>query len=417
MHQRVLSATRISRWVVEQAAAAGDCSSGGVSADAGARTTRTASAMSGRPGPPPVMGSVASVHARALTVRLGSGALLRACSGEAPLAPNGVAIELERDAGFERLGLRPGQRAGIDTTELHLPDAGIRVRLAGAQRWEPRPWIGHVSRDDLVRRLARARALVIAEAPPGSLMPLLWASHWGVIPAEPARSAAGPATVLRRAAAAADTAGVAAAARALAGLGPGLTPSGDDFLAGVAAAWALVPGALRARPRPADLVRTAAPRASARRDRPLGAGMRVPGGAPDGGYRAARARPRLREAEARTGGDGGLSDVSVRVLRALWAGAEAGASELGRGWLAHAIRGELAEPLGWFFSVLTAESPAPHGSEGPVAACPDCAGLAASVRAVLRLGATSGADWLTGALIGIAWVLAAPGASGSRWTT
>src|SRR5207244_8060604 len=66
-------------------------------------------------------------------------------------------------------------------------------------------------------------------------------------------------------------------------LGPGLTPSGDDYLAGFAAAWALVSEAL------------------------------------------------------------GLDSGHVRrVLEALRAGADPGASGLGRAWISHATRGEVA---------------------------------------------------------------------------
>jgi hypothetical protein len=88
---------------------------------------------------------------------------------------------------------------------------------------------------------------------------------------------------------------VAGAARGLAGLGPGLTPSGDDLLAGFAAAWTLVGQSL---------------------------GL-------DGAARA-------------------------RVTAALVGGAEHGASPLGLAWLRHACRGELLEPMTRFVDILLA---------------------------------------------------------------
>jgi hypothetical protein len=53
-----------------------------------------------------------------------------------------------------------------------------------------------------------------------------------------------PARLLCDAAVRGDPSSLARASRGLAGLGPGLTPSGDDFLAGFAAAWTLVGASL-----------------------------------------------------------------------------------------------------------------------------------------------------------------------------
>ncbi len=96
---------------------------------------------------------------------------------------------------------------------------------------------------------------------------------------------------------------VAWAARSLAGLGPGLTPSGDDLLAGFAAAWILV----------GDSV----------------------------------------------GLDGATRE---RVTAAIFAGAKRGASPLGRAWLAHACRGELVEPMTRFVAALLAAEPRDLGA-------------------------------------------------------
>jgi hypothetical protein len=119
---------------------------------------------------------------------------------------------------------------------------------------------------------------------------------------------------------------VARAAAGLAGLGPGLTPSGDDVLAGFAAAWRLLAEALG------------------------------------------------RDGAARRG-----------VTAAIGAGARAGGSPLGRAWLAHAIRGELPEPMTRFAHALFDA---------------DARDLAAAVRAVLAVGASSGTDWTVGFLLG-----------------
>jgi hypothetical protein len=109
--------------------------------------------------------------------------------------------------------------------------------------------------------------------------------------------------LLSDAAARRDAASAARAARGLAGLGPGLTPSGDDLLAGFAAAWILVGDAL-------------------------------------GLDRAARGR----------------------VADGLVGGARHGASALGLAWLGHAVRGEVLEPMTRFVTTLLAAHPQDLGA-------------------------------------------------------
>ena len=367
----------------------------------------------------PVTGSVASVHGRAVNLRLDSGDLLCACTTELPLSPNGVAVELDRAARFRDLGLRVGQRAWLDRGTLQVTDASLSVHLARAVRWDPRPRIGRVSPADLGQRISEARTIAIAEAPAGSLIPLLWTRDRDMPCGEPARSAAGSAAALGRAAAWGDPAGVTAGARGLAGLGPGLTPSGDDFLAGFAAAWALVPTALGHTARSGESVYRGPILSRGGRPASLGRpSIRIRGSRPDSGWpllTGPRAGPdeRVRRAThpapcegapPRHGGRIREQRVSDRILDALCAGAEPGVSDLGRAWLTHAARGEVAEPLGRFFSTLSDERLGPAAVDRPA--------LAGSVRAVLTIGATSGADWMTGALSGITSILAAlPGDS------
>jgi hypothetical protein len=389
----MLPATRISRWVLERA--------GNPPSD------RTASLADGAAAPLPA--TVASVHERAVNVRLDSGDLLCVAATELPLAPNGVAVEMDPAARFGDFGIRAGQRAWLAPEALQVTGAGLDVCFTGARRWEPRPRLGRVCPGDLARRTSEARSIAIAEAPAASLMPLLWAGDRHAAPGEPARSAAGPAVAVRRAATAGDAAGVGAAARELAGLGPGLTPSGDDFLAGFAAAWALVPAALRltrgaghglctalvpAWPTPSAVVARPWSGPETRSDdrSSPGAQPEDPAGPP----RRPRERVRFR-------------DASGWILTSLGEAGTAGASELGRAWLTNAVRGEVAEPLGRFFSALSERSWTLAAVECSGAGRRARSELAGSVRTVLAIGATSGADWLTGALIGVASILDALG--------
>src|SRR5438105_4415388 len=88
----------------------------------------------------------------------------------------------------------------LSRRSLVIPAAGLRVDLAGASPWEPRPRPGRTSPHELARRARRARALTVAEGSSPSLLPLLWVSGSTDLPSEPARSAAPPAAVLRAAA-------------------------------------------------------------------------------------------------------------------------------------------------------------------------------------------------------------------------
>lgn len=275
-----------------------------------------------------------SVFRRVANLSLDSGHLLSLSAPEVALAPNAVAIELPAGSTMTSAGLRPGQAATLSVLGVQIPEARLHVTFAGAARWEPRPQIRGVDRSDLASAAVAVRTMVIAEGASDSLLPLLWMRDRPDMaePTDFVARAAGPATLLCAAAARYDTGGVRAASKGLAGLGPGLTPSGDDLLAGFVASWVLTAGAL---------------------------------GVPIG------------ERE--------------RIASEILTGASASASELGAVWLAHGVRGEVAEPMGRFFTSLLAGEPD---------------ALALAVRGVLALGATSGTDWLVGALLGVEAALA-----------
>src|SRR5438270_583003 len=138
----------------------------------------------------------------------------------APLGADGLSLDLRPGATLGTLGLEAGQVVLLSRRSLVIPAAGLRVDLAGASPWEPRPRPGRTSPHELARRARRARALTVAEGSSPSLLPLLWVSGSTDLPSEPARSAAPAAAVLRAAAVGADPDGVRRAAASLAGLGP-----------------------------------------------------------------------------------------------------------------------------------------------------------------------------------------------------
>lgn len=118
-------------------------------------------------------------------------------------------------------------------------DDGAAVRVGGggaqlgavavnvARWWDPRPCL----------RAAAPAALAAAVAGLDAALPPRAAA---------CRDLAAPTAALEAAVTAGDHAAVAGAVDALVGLGPGLTPAGDDVLAGMLAALRLLPGAVSA---------------------------------------------------------------------------------------------------------------------------------------------------------------------------
>lgn len=167
--------------------------------------------------------TVHSVYRAAVNVA-GSGGLLVLAPASSGGLPNGILVAGDPD--FRDLGLVPGDPVVATDADLRLGGAVV-VELAAAVPWSPRlPAAGAAASALAVarwrRRSALAHRLAAVHAHPRGL-----ASTPG---AEAALHAAA------RALAAADRPAALAAARRLVGLGPGLTPSGDDALAGLEAA-------------------------------------------------------------------------------------------------------------------------------------------------------------------------------------
>jgi uncharacterized protein DUF2877 len=250
---------------------------------------------------------VRAIQRRAVHLAVVGGPLLLLCRPDVPLAPNAFAVDVEPDAALEHQGFRVGHVVSFSGGAPSGHDADWRIALETAVLWEPRPAVAPITPRDLAHRMRGTRAVVVAEGAGESLLPLLWALERGVhrLGSAFAGMAGRAARRLSDAAIREDASAVARAAAGLAGLGPGLTPSGDDLLAGFVAAWTLVGDALAV-------------------------------------DHAARAR----------------------VTGAVLAGAARGASPLGRIWLEHACRGELLEPMTRFIATLLA--PAARGLDAAV---------------------------------------------------
>ncbi len=183
----------------------------------------------------PFRGSVHSVYRQACNIELGGGALLTLLAPGLGNLPHGIRCALPDPADFQ-VWLRPGQAVEAGGLLLRVPQAGVAVDLSGAARWRCKldacgldPYAGPTVRAMLaVRLLLREQApcsgfapLVLDDAPPGS--PLERAMQRRLRQTLPA---------LGRASMSLDSALAVKALEQLAGLGPGLTPAGDDFIVG-----------------------------------------------------------------------------------------------------------------------------------------------------------------------------------------
>jgi hypothetical protein len=246
--------------------------------------------------------------------------------------PNAVVVgAAAADAPFA--GLHAHVRGTVGEGRIDLP--GLEVRVA---RWrDPRPRLGAVDPGRLADAVAAARRQVAGstEGDPGA-------------DAELATLAAAVAAAI----AGGDEHAAVAAATRLLGRGPGLTPAGDDVLAGLLAATVTLAPAVRDR-------RSAGPH-EGHRDR------------------AARADDRTDElvATARAAGEAIAdlaSDATTSVSAAL---------------LHHAARGEVAAPAALVLQALTGRGDLPT-----------------ALAALLAVGSTSGRDLTLGILAGADLVL------------
>ncbi len=153
--------------------------------------------------------------------------------------------------------ISPGEPARIENRTLHLGD--LRIDLAPSAPWDPTlplleepPQEGMRSLETHLRAQAPEEGLsrAVFEAPTSQESPFLTQGRAGL-------------THLRDGLASSNAAGITGAVAELAGLGPGLTPSGDDLLAGLLLAFRLWPetaGPLGAKIAAALILGTAAPR-------------------------------------------------------------------------------------------------------------------------------------------------------------
>lgn len=194
-------------------------------------------------------GRVAAVFARAIYLRTPRG---WACAGPPGLGsgPLNLLCELPDALDWTTRGLRPGGAIDIGEKAIDL-GRGLVLALDGARVWRPAP-TGPWSRESLDEGLRALDELTAAALPEAGLATFL---RRNAAAASPEACKAAPSVAILHAwlqgapePNALPPHSVLEAATGLLGLGPGLTPSGDDFLGGLLIALRLLNrGALGAR--------------------------------------------------------------------------------------------------------------------------------------------------------------------------
>jgi hypothetical protein len=173
--------------------------------------------------------AVHGVFRSALNISTPGGLLTLACGAVGGL-PNGIVVDGAPD--FRSIGAREGMAAHIDARALRVDSAGLAIDLGPAALWSPRLAVPVEPSPTLAARWRRRSNRV-----------RLIAATGGRIGGETLGTASRAAPILARVDEAlrdGDPAGASNAARPLIGLGPGLTPSGDDALVGIEAGlWAI----------------------------------------------------------------------------------------------------------------------------------------------------------------------------------
>jgi hypothetical protein len=182
----------------------------------------------------PRVGTIHSVFHKAVNITY-DGTILALLSDELPHMPNSV--RLSSVVAEELLPqLRPGMEVSIGNERLLIPAHNFSIHLPEKPAWEPRPDIAvHLWQRKTVAQHVRLLARYLAsQSQQEGLAPLIGS----LLLEQPApemplsRMALPSLQILALASWRQDITGVENAARRLAGLGPGLTPSGDDTLGG-----------------------------------------------------------------------------------------------------------------------------------------------------------------------------------------
>jgi hypothetical protein len=178
-------------------------------------------------------GRVRCVYRQACNIELDNGALLTLLAAELGNLPHGIRCALPEPQDM-RAWLRPWQTVAREGSCLRIAQAGVRVELSHAARWRCELPACDVYARPGVRAMLAARAVLAEHALHGGFAPLVLddADPGSPLGKAMRRRLLQSLPLLDSAMASVDAAQAMKALELLAGMGPGLTPSGDDFIVG-----------------------------------------------------------------------------------------------------------------------------------------------------------------------------------------
>ena len=190
----------------------------------------------------PRIGNVHSIFNKATNITL-DGTMLALLSDELPRMPNSV--RLRSDVTYKLLpNLKPGMEVCVGNYSLVIPTCNFSLQLSDTPLWEPRPDVNSYqwNRETVAQHTRMLTQFLANKQPQGGLTPLVGPLFLDQSLQETplSRMAMPNLRLLAQASWWQNLEGIEEATRGLAGLGPGLTPSGDDVLGGFAAIMALL---------------------------------------------------------------------------------------------------------------------------------------------------------------------------------
>jgi hypothetical protein len=179
---------------------------------------------------------VQSVYRSVINLATSDG-LLTVGSADAGALPNGIQVDFGDD--LRRLGVQVGMAVHASRHHVRVPEASLEIRLDGAPQWSPRLRYSNAAASPAALHWRRRRSGTWANAATcasnGGFGPLLRRDRDDRHGSAISEVAAPILATLVRTLSRGDAGTAADTAAGLIGLGPGLTPSGDDALVGIEA--------------------------------------------------------------------------------------------------------------------------------------------------------------------------------------
>ncbi len=183
-----------------------------------------------------VGGKVHSCFPNAINIELDEGFLFNIIHERIPPNPRALVVPSARWTAVRQSLFPAGRAVRVDANRLDITSSGLSISFEDSQLWDPSPWLPGPA---LARRKVLQNLGFLKMIFPRDMAPPRWPNKGPAALSEVFRRSLLAAIVhLQNCIIHGDPEGVSSASRQLLGLGPGLTPSGDDVLSGVMAAAA-----------------------------------------------------------------------------------------------------------------------------------------------------------------------------------